>query len=152
MGLLMKTVYKFIFMFSFVTLLCGCPVSESILMYNNSGSDVVIKLEERDFQWLAGSKVRIAEKNMTINWESLEWFGDPEVEYIPLLNLQIGEEDKTFGLVFPDLPDDYINPGSIKEYFLQLDHDAHLYVVPSGSNFPVNDVLLKTRVEPFQRH
>ncbi len=111
--------------------------------------------KKRDFQWLAGSKVKIAEKNTTISWDSLEWFGfgDPKAEYfIPLLTLQIGKEDKTFMLVFPDLPDGYVNLGAIREYFLQLDDDTNLYVVPRGSNFPVNDVSLKTRVEPFQRH
>lgn len=133
------------------SVLVGCPVSQSVLMYNNSGHKVVIELEDGKLGWLPGETLEITDNGAAISWEDLQWVGDPHTEYLPTLVLNFHGKVRTYKLVFGALPSAYTATAKGREFHLQLDEDGKLSLVPSGSKFPVIDDSLKLPVEELSR-
>lgn len=145
----MKMSIFFLLIISMV-ILTGCPVSESVVLYNNSTETVIIELNEKTFTWPHKTEIKLAESGADIDWEDLYWQG--ELEYFPLLILSVGQERKKFKLIFPDLPKKFISDrrdGS-RRYSLQLEDRMQLYIVPSNEKLPIREYSLKILLEPYQ--
>jgi len=143
-------IFKLLLTLCFSIILVGCPLSQTILLYNNTKSDSVIHLEDRQLIWKSGGKIQISDKNGDILWNDLEWRGDPSIKYTPLLTFTYGTNRNTYRLVFPGLAETYINssPGNI-EYHLQLEESGLLYVVPTNQALPIKEKSVMIQAEIF---
>ena len=130
--------------------IAGCPVSQSVALYNNGGSDVIVMLASRNVSWPVGSELLIGD-NKVVGWDSLRWVGDPNTKYVPQLTFCLEEACRTFQLIFSDAPKKYIggSAGSI-EYYLQLEKGNDLYLVMPGKERPIiGDVTAMMQLEPL---
>lgn len=130
---------KSILLFVISVALTGCPINEYLILYNNSNSHLVVKLEDKNVSWPPKTKLLISQSNGDINWDQLKLYKNTNESY-PLLSIQNKNIIQTVKLNFPRLGLDYVRiVNGRRESHFQFENDGILYIVPYDQLFPVTD-------------
>ncbi len=120
-------------------ILTGCPPPVSLVIYNNTEKDIIVRLKNRDFNWVTNSTLEISDYGGQIAWEELE---SKEYNDTPLfiLNLKIKDEKKIVKFNYIKVGKDYVRKiNGMQVAHFQFENDGRLYHVPLDSHFPVTD-------------
>jgi hypothetical protein len=118
-------------------LLSGCPKSLSVVIYNNTGQDLVIHYTDGDGAWTNGSLLRLAGDDLN----RILWRERPDRMTIPSLRLSPPDAPARRYDLLGDaaLPAGYESNGQeSEEWFLQLQPDGRLYAVKPTDRFPAD--------------
>jgi hypothetical protein len=125
-------------------MLQGCPSWEVSNVYNNTGSDLVIRLKVGIEQWPTGKLLRI-DKGMQ---EQMYWDTQGEM-FVPILKVLKGKNELTYSLAAEgrsipaafsqDIPGSWFSSGT-REFYFQLEKDENIYLVMKSDNFPVEKI------------
>lgn len=119
-------------------LLQGCPKPEVVIIYNNSGTDFVVQLEDGQTELAAGSAVKIGDEKGAISWNSLTWERDPNTHLIPTLTIKAQNRVFKYELLFRGELGEFVDYAASRNvYALQLESDGGLYIANSKSPLPV---------------
>lgn len=128
-------------------LLQGCPPPYYRIIYNNTGTDLIVQLKDRNVEWKVGTNIRIMSgftigfyKEITINWGELVSKGYQNTDSYSNFTILHGERVLKYRFKFFDraLPSEYIdrsNGPSTTAW--QLERDYNLYITLPKSYFPV---------------
>lgn len=128
--------------------LTGCPLSQEILLFNNSGSNAEIILKKDKKIWPNEGTIDIADKSETgISWGQLTWKGVPKDNYYPVLTINCGEGSSSYDLsTLYSYDEAKKQTGNLINYRLQLEKNCDLYILTAGSDFggtPLNQYLFE---------
>jgi hypothetical protein len=120
-----------------VIFLTGCPLSQEILLFNNSGSNAEIVLKNGEKIWPSGGTIGIADKSEAgVSWDQLIWRGVPKDNYYPVLTINCGEEFSSYDLsVLYSYDEIKKQTGNSINYRLQLEKSCDLYMLTVGTDF-----------------
>lgn len=128
-----KRLYLIIVLGCVALILQGCPKSFVRIIYNNSGTDLIVQLEKRQVEWDAGTTIRIGTAKNAIGLSVLA--GE---KYAFLTVLQGTSILKYTFYSKRGLPSEYVDRSSGKRITKwQIESDNNLYIALPKSTYPV---------------
>lgn len=112
-------------------MLQGCPPPVVTIIFNNTGTDLIVQLKKRQIEWDVNSAIRIANEKNAINWEELILEGDPNSYTFPTLTVR--QETRVLKYKFDfrgrGLPAEYVDRSSGEQIGKwQIESDENMYI------------------------
>lgn len=143
----MRILLRVVLVVFVVSVLVGCPTSECISLYNNSGSAVEIVLPTSNKVLANQESVLIGDNHGDLALEDLTWQEQPDGMRYPTLQISNFNSITNYIIARPELDDMYIGEAVCSAHLkVQLDPDQELYFVPASAGFPVTARDQKVRV------
>jgi hypothetical protein len=121
--------YKFIGLVYLALILQGCPPPSAKLIFNNTGTDLIVQLKTRNVEWYSGTFIRIANESNTIKPGELVWELNEKNLSVPQLTIK----QKTRILIYKfsgRLTEEYVGGRSSGKLITkwQIESDENMYI------------------------
>jgi len=132
---------KLFLLVNLLFILAGCPIRETIEIYNNSHNSVIIHTEKKSVRLEAHSRLIIGSKDGQLTWDDLDWIKDENKGIFSSLKIDNATgETVEYYLLFPDLPDDYVDISEgVRRIKIQLEENGKAFLIPPNHDFPILD-------------
>ncbi len=156
---MIKRLYLVIVFGCVALFLQGCPPPSARIIYNNAGTNLILQLEKRQVEWVAGTAIRFGNLKNAISWDELVFEGDPKIAIYSTLNVLQGDRILKYKFDFRGrgLSSKYVDrsTGTVTTTW-QMEGDNNLYItlpqlpqsmypikmpIPQPQGFPLKPVI-----------